>query len=79
MQVIVKLFGTLPDHYPGDYPNSGLDVEVNTTTCVAELVELLQLPREQVAIVSINGRLAKAGDVLPDNSEVKVFQALHGG
>ena len=79
MQVRVRLFGTLPEHYPGGYPHSGLDVEINSPTSVAELVELLQLPRNHVAIVSINGRLAKAYDVLPENGEVKIFQHLNGG
>jgi sulfur carrier protein ThiS len=79
MHVCVRLFGTLPRHYPGDYPHSGLDVEIWQDISVAELVELLQLSSKHVAIVSINGRLAKASDVVPDGAEVKFFQALSGG
>ena len=79
MHVCVRLFGTLPRHYPGDYPHSGLDVEIWQDISVAELVELLQLSSEHVAIVSINGRLAKAGDPVPDGAEVKFFQTLNGG
>ncbi len=79
MLVRVRLFGTLPSHYPWDYPQSGLTVEVIEGTIVAELVELLQLHCDHVAIVSINNRLAKADDVLPENCEVKFFQPLHGG
>lgn len=79
MHVYVKLFGTLPQYYPGDYPNSGLDVEIWQDISVGELVELVHLSQEHVAIVSINGRLAKASDVVPDGSEVKFFQALSGG
>ncbi len=79
MQVTVLLFGTLPKHYPGDYPPSGLKVDCSRGISVAELVELLQLPQEQIVIVSINGRLSKSDDVVPGNAEVKFFQALHGG
>lgn len=79
MRVRVRLFGTLPRYYPGNYPDSGLDVEIWKDISVAELVELVQLPQEHVAIVSINGRLAKANDTIPDNAEVKFFQSLSGG
>ena len=79
MHVCVRLFGTLPKYYPGDYPQSGLDVEIWQDISVAELVELVQLSKEHVAIVSVNGRLAKAGDIVPDCAEVKFFQALSGG
>ncbi len=79
MQVIVRLFGTLPRCYPGDYPPSGLKVDCNQDISVAKLVELLQLPQDRISIVSINGVLSKAEDIVPGNAEVKFFQALHGG
>jgi molybdopterin converting factor small subunit len=79
MHVRVRLFGTLPKYYPGIYPQSGLDVVVWKDICVAELVDLMHLPQEQVVIVSINGRLAKANNKIPDNAEVKFFQHLSGG
>ena len=79
MKIRLKLFGTLPAHYPGMYPDSGLIVEIAERTTVAELVKLVQLPQEHVAIVALNGMLAKAEDVLPDGAEVKFFQALNGG
>jgi hypothetical protein len=79
MHVRVKLFGTLPQYYPGDYPDSGLEIEIWQDISVGELVELVHLSQAHVAIVSINSRLAKAGDVVPDCAEVKFFQALSGG
>lgn len=79
MRVFVKLYGTLPNFYGGDYPPSGLDVNSRQGISVAELVQLVQLPRDQVAIVTINGRLAKAGDIVPESAEVKFFQPLNGG
>lgn len=79
MHVCVRLFGTLPQYYPGNYPESGLDVKIWKDISVAELVDLLQLPQKHVAIVSINGMLAKADDVIPENAEVKFFQHINGG
>ena len=79
MKARVRLMGTIPEHFPGNYPDSGLELEIWPDISVAELVELVQVPQEQVALVSINGMLAKAGDVIPDNAEVKFFQPLNGG
>lgn len=79
MRVRVRLFGTLSHYYPENYPPPGLDVEIPDGSTVADLVEAIQMPREHVAIVSINGRIAKANDPVPNNAEAKFFQPLHGG
>ncbi len=79
MKALVKLYGTLPDHYPGTYPESGLEVEIGNTTSVAELVKLVGLTPKQVALVSINDRLGKAADLIPADAHVKFFQPFSGG
>lgn len=79
MKVCVKLFGTLPTYYPGSYLDTGLDVEIPAKTSVAELVDFIKIPPEHVAIVAINGMLAKANQLVPDGAEVKLFQPLNGG
>ncbi|TKB26809.1 sulfur carrier protein ThiS [Desulfopila sp. IMCC35006] len=79
MKIRLKLYGTLPAHYPGLYPDSGLIVDISENTTVADLVERVKLPQEHVAIVAINGMLAKAEDVLPEGAEIKFFQPLNGG
>ncbi len=79
MKALVRLYGTLPEHYPDNYPDGGLEVEIWENISVAELVELVQVAREHVAIVSINGMLSKADDVIPDGAQVKFFQSISGG
>ncbi len=79
MKALVRLYGTLPDYYSGTYPESGLEVEISDNTTVADLVELIGLARERVALVSINGLLGKAHDLVPDRANVKFFQPLSGG
>ena len=79
MKIHLKLFGTLPAHYPGIYPDSGLIVEIPENTTVAELVERVQLSREHVAIIALNGILVKAETLVPDGAKVKFFQPLNGG
>lgn len=79
MQVRVKLLGTLPSSYRAPYPPGGLILDVPKGTTVAGLVDTLDIPREQVAIVTINGRLAKAEVQVTENAIVKFIQRLAGG
>jgi hypothetical protein len=79
MKACVRLFGTLPDYYPGEYPEKGLVVETWENISVAELVKLVHMSPEQVAIVAINGMLSKSHDTVPDEANVKFFQPLNGG
>lgn len=79
MKACVRLFGTLPEYYPGTYPEKGIVVEACENISVAELVKLMHMSEKQVAIVAINGMLAKSHDVVPDGAEVKFFQHLNGG
>ena len=79
MKISLRLHGTLPEYFPGTYPDSGLDIEVGENITVADLVKLIQIPQEQVSIVSINGVLSRADDTIPDGALVKFFQSIRGG
>lgn len=79
VKVYVKLQGTLPDHYQGTYPDGGLVYEFSEEITVADLVDHIGITRKRVSLVSINGRLAKADDPVPNEAKVKFLQALSGG
>ncbi len=79
MKITVKLFGTLGSHYQGYQHTLGIELDTDSSIRVKRLISLLKLPVKQVGIVTINGKLAKAEDVIPDTAEVKVFQPLAGG
>jgi len=79
VHVRVKLLGTLPSYYAGMYPAAGIDLDIPAGSTIQDLVEMLGMPRERVAIVTINNLLAKAGDRIPENGLVKLMQPLAGG
>ncbi|MGA6924148.1 MAG: hypothetical protein WBY88_00625 [Desulfosarcina sp.] len=79
MRVQIKLLGTLPSHFPGSYPASGIEVELPDNASVADMVATTGIPEARLGIVTVNGRLAKAADSIPDNAEVKLFQKIAGG
>lgn len=75
----VKLYGTLQKHYQGDYPACGIEIEFHKTISVADLLELVGIPKKSVSMVSVNGRLAKEENCITDGAEVKLFQLVSGG
>lgn len=79
MQVRVRLLGTLSAWYRGQYPPAGIDLQVPTGATVADLVDAAGIPRERVAIVTVNGLLAKADDRVPEHAVVKFMQSITGG
>ena len=79
MHVRVKLLGTLSSCHQGYYPPAGLAIDIPAVTTVADLVERTGISQERVAIVTINGVLAKADDLVPENAVVKFMQPVTGG
>ena len=79
MQVRVRLLGTLSSCYRGQYPPAGIDIQVPADATVADVVDAAGIPRERVAIVTVNGLLANAYDRVPEHAVVKFMQPIAGG
>jgi len=79
MKITIKVHGTLT-RYLSDYDHEkGLELEFPDNVDAAALIDYLGIPRSKVGLVSINGQQASAGDPLPDQAVVKVFQPIFGG
>lgn len=79
VEVTVKLFGTLDRWVPAYDPETGYRVQFPGPATVAQLIDRLGIPRKSVGIVSVDGRVARQNDVLPDRALVKVFHPIFGG
>ena len=79
VQVTVKLYGTLDRWVPGYDPEAGCAVHLHPPATVSQLIDRLGIPYKTVGIVSVNGRVARHGDALPDRALVKVFNPIFGG
>ena len=79
MRVRIKLLGTLPSHFPGRYPASGIEADLPAGATVADVVALVGIPSARLGIVTVDGMLAKAADPIPQNATVKLFQKIAGG
>ena len=79
MQVRVRLLGTLSACFQGQYPPAGINIEIPAGATVADVVDAAGIPRERVALVTVNGLLAKADDRVPEHAVVKFMQPIIGG
>ena len=79
IHLTVKVYGTLGKHIPAYDPQTGHDVHLASPSTVADLIARLGIPPKRVGLVSVNGRLARQHDHLPDRALVKVFHPIFGG
>ena len=79
MKIRVILFGTLRKSFPVHDPVYGMEVDVPKGSTVGDLMSIIDLPAKKFGMVSMDGHLVKAGDLLQENSVVRVFQPIFGG
>ena len=79
MKARIKLYGNLRKYYPDYNSTSGIDIEIPDGTKIRDLIQMLNISKDSVGIVSMDGILVKAGDHVNEGAEVKIFQPISGG
>ena len=79
MEVRVKLFATLARHLADVKPGTPFEVALCSGATVEDLVEKLDLPRDQVKVVFVNGRARPMDWFLESGDEVGIFPPIGGG
>jgi len=80
MIVHVKLFATLRRRYPDVGIGESMAVELPDGATVAQLIERLRLPPDQVKIVFVNNVVQREPyTVLHDGDQVGIFPPVGGG
>jgi molybdopterin converting factor small subunit len=79
VRVQVKLFATLCRYFSNAAPGIPFEIEVPKDTTVADLVNRLKLPREEVKVFFINGRSRPMEWPLEPGDEVGIFPLVAGG
>ena len=79
MKIRVLLFGTLRKSFSDHDPVHGMEVEIQEGSTVGDLIASIDLPTKKIGMVSMDGHLVKAGDLLEENAVVRVFQPIFGG
>ena len=79
MKVKVRLFGTLGKEFPDHDPLNGFEVDIPDSASVGDLLDQLQIPKSNIGLVSVQGRLVKAGKMLKPGDFVRIFRPIFGG
>jgi len=74
VQIKVKLFATLRENREKEMM---MDIAPGTTA--KEIVDRLNILKEEAAIIMINGRHANPDQVLEDQDTVSIFPPIGGG
>ncbi len=74
MQITVKLFATLRE---GRFKVSTLEVDPGTT--VEQVARKLDVPREEMALILVNGRDAELDYVFNEGDTLSLFPPVGGG
>jgi molybdopterin converting factor small subunit len=79
MRVRVKLFATLCRYFSDVAPGIPFEMEVSEGATVADLVNRLKLPREEVKVFFVNGRARTIDWPLEPGDDVGIFPLVAGG
>ena len=79
MYVRVLLSSSLRRYVPGYDPSSGLDLEVDKGMTVAEVCRLMNVPKEKIKIVMVDGRHRSLEHLLEGDERVALFPPVGGG
>jgi len=74
MLIKVKLFATLRANREKE-----MLLELAQGSVPKDIIELLNIPEHETAIIFVNGRGAKLDNVLEDNDTVSLFPPVGGG
>ena len=79
MRVRVKLFASLCRYFSDAAPGIPFEMEVLDGATLADLVDRLKLPREEVKVFFVNGRARPIDWLLGPGDDVGIFPLVAGG
>ena len=79
MRVRVKLFASLCRYFSDAAPGIPFEMEVLDGATLADLVDRLKLPREEVKVFFVNGRARPIDWPLEPGDDVGIFPLVAGG
>jgi molybdopterin converting factor small subunit len=79
MQVRVKLYANLSRYFSNVAPGIPFEIELPESATVADLVNWLKLPREEVKLFFVKGRARPIDWPLEPGDEVGIFPLIGGG
>ncbi len=77
MKVHVDLYVNLKKYAPAD--ESSFDIQLESGATVKSVLDILEIPAEEKAIVLLNGRNADESDALKEKDTLSLYSPISGG
>jgi sulfur carrier protein ThiS len=77
--VYAKLYGSLPERFPGYDPEKGLTLELAQGARISDLTAQLGITAEEEMVIAMAGRVARLEDPLEDGATLRILPVAHGG
>ncbi len=77
MKVHVDLYVNLKKYAPAD--ESSFDIQLESGATVRSVLDILEIPAEEKAIVLLNGRNADESDALKEKDTLSLYSPISGG
>ena len=77
MKVHVDLYVNLKKYAPAD--ESSFDLQLGSGATVKSVLDILEIPAEEKAIVLLNGRNADESDALKEKDTLSLYSPISGG
>jgi len=74
MQITVKLFASFRKNR---FVTASQEVEIDT--CIADIINMLQIPAEEIGTIMLNNRHAEPGQQLQEGDRLALFPLVGGG
>ena len=79
MRIRVKLFAALAHYFKNSTAGTPFEVDISDSATLADLVNQLKLPHEEVKVFFVNGRARPLDWTLEPGDEVGIFPLIAGG
>ncbi|HPA34578.1 MAG TPA: MoaD/ThiS family protein [Anaerolineaceae bacterium] len=79
MKFTVKLYALLAAYVPGTRAAAPFEVELPEGSTIADLIQHLQIPPEEMKIAFVNGRMQPLEYLIQEGDEVGMFSPVGGG
>lgn len=79
MTLLVFLNATLRRHWPDYDAAAGISLEVEPGTLVSQVLPILGVPAQEVALLMVDGRRRELDFVLQGDERVALFPPIGGG
>jgi len=77
--VEVRLYASLRKYHPNRGSSEALIIELDDKANLANLVDKLKIPKEEIAITMVNGRQEEKSYFLQEGDRIGLFPLIGGG